>query len=255
MIELNFTIDNQHLIVHTLASNNRFSSEENREDIVAFQNYAWGISQHCYNFLARKLSPSVFFASESVEALSRYVTQLEQSRAFGVIREQTEAFLAFVQAQWEHNYPLTSQAVYEMTGLDLQKTMVVRLTHPSLCNGRYLGNEMFTWGHHEDWPNYATVYLWHEILHSYFAFDDLSHALIQLITDNELRVRLNHGMIYPPFVGHERLFPLMDNILPYWCTYLAEARKSGQGDIQSFQARLHNVLTVEEPVGEQKDAN
>jgi hypothetical protein len=237
MVELHFTIDHQYLVVHTLVSSNRFSSKEHRDDIIAFQNYAREISQHCYNFLARRRSPAVFFASGSGEALSHYVTQLEESRVFGVIREQTEAYFAFVQAQWEHNSPLTSQAIYEMTGFNLQKTMVVRLTHPSLRSGRYLGNETVARGHHEDWPNYATVYLWHEILHSYFALDDLSHALIQLITDNELRVQLNHEMTYPPFVGHAALFPFMDNMLPSWRTYLTEAKKSGKGDIQAFQAQ------------------
>lgn len=59
------------------------------------------------------------------------------------------------------------------------------------------------WGGLEMWPNYTTIYVWHEIFHSILPGQglkttDLDHALIQLITDNELNARLN-GFSYPPF--------------------------------------------------------
>ena len=47
------------------------------------------------------------------------------------------------------------------------------------------------WGHKEEYENYTTIYLWHEILHTYFDKTDISHAIIQLITDCELQNRLN----------------------------------------------------------------
>ncbi len=81
------------------------------------------------------------------------------------------------------------------------------------------------WGHHEEWPNYTTVYLWHEILHSYLGYSELEHTLIQLVTDNELRVQLNGGS-YPPFVGHENLNPLTEKLFPYWKKYLQKDNKN-----------------------------
>jgi hypothetical protein len=242
MLQLHFTIDNHYLIAHTLASRDRFSSNKYREDIVAFQNYAWGLSQSSYQALAGRLSLALFFATSSIEALAAYLTQLEQSPAFATIHQQTQDFVTVVQAQWERNYAVSSGAIQELTGFDLHQTFVVRLTHPSLCNGRYLGDNVFTWGHREEWPNYATVYLWHEILHAYFPFDDLSHALIQLLTDNELRAILNTGTSYPPLVGHQALFPLMENCLPYWRDYLIKTRQAGKGDILAFQAQLRTLL-------------
>ena len=159
---------------------------------------------------------------------------IEQSLAFAPIRAQTEAYLQWCQEQWERNVAQTCEYICELTGFDLATSFTVYVTHPSLCNGSYLGEHNIQWGHHEDWPLYTTVYLWHEILHSYFCPGDLNHALIQLLTDNELRVRLNEGASYPPFVGHPRLFPLMHALLPDWRAYLAEAHK----DIRQLEARL-----------------
>ena len=79
---------------------------------------------------------------------------------------------------------------------------------------------MIAWGHNEDWPNYATVYLWHEILHSYLGYSEKEHALIELIADEELRIQLNGGK-YPPFVvGHKNLEKMKKKLLPQWRKYL-----------------------------------
>ena len=74
---------------------------------------------------------------------------------------------------------------------------------------------------------------WYEILHSYFNNGDFNHALIQFIADNELRIKLNKGK-YPPFVGHENLFPLMKKILPHWKRYLKEKQPR---DINKLRAK------------------
>jgi len=114
---------------------------------------------------------------------------------------------------------------------------MVYITHPSLKNGQYLGENKITLGHNEDWPNYFTIYLWHEILHSYLGKTDLEHALIQFITDEELRIKLNGGE-YPPFVGHKNLFPLMERILPFWRKYLKNKSKN----IIEFKNNLKNKI-------------
>ncbi|MBF0548761.1 MAG: hypothetical protein HQM08_30340 [Candidatus Riflebacteria bacterium] len=74
------------------------------------------------------------------------------------------------------------------------------------------------------------MYLWHEILHSYItgsrATEFLNHALVKLITDNELREKLNNlSQAYPPFEGHSYLIPLETRILPYWNDYLKNPKK------------------------------
>lgn len=256
-LRMNFRIDNHHLISHTLASigESQFSSSEHREDIVAFKNYAWGQSERCYGFVAGRIPAQQFFASGgTMEEITRFLAEVEQSGEFGKIRQQTEAYLVDIQEEWDRNYPQASQAVREMTGLDLNKELTINVTHPSLKNGQYLGNNTIAWGHTAEWNNYNTVYLWHELLHSYFDYTDLSHSLVQLVADNELRTRLNPGETYPPFVGHEDLFPLMDNVLPHWRAYLAEIPTEGKKDILGFEEKLRAMPEFKETSQEKSPA-
>jgi hypothetical protein len=50
-------------------------------------------------------------------------------------------------------------------------------------------------------------------------------ANVQLLADNEMRIRLNGGS-YPPFEGHEEHIAIMENLLPSWREYLQQPRKN-----------------------------
>ena len=109
------------------------------------------------------------------------------------------------------------------------------ITHPKLKNGfampRY---NTIGWGHSEDWKNYSTVYLCHEIMHLLTKNTKTMHALIQLMTDNELRIRLNKKGRYftykkitqatkmPPYF--KELWQLEKKIYPYWKEYLKDKK-------------------------------
>jgi|GEM_PF-1700321 len=62
------------------------------------------------------------------------------------------------------------------------------------------------------------------------------HAVIQLIADNELRIRLNGGH-YPPFEGHTYLKRLMELIVPHWRKYLRAGNKEIGKFITEMAAR------------------
>lgn len=221
---VNFLIDKNYLLVHTLSGKDKFSSDDHKEDVVAFQNLAWRKSEKNYNLLIN---------GTSWEKTEKYLMTLIKSAAFKFLLKQTQDYLIFCKKQWDTNYSVSSQIVQSLTGFDLNKEIKVYITHPSLKNGVYFGDNAIGWGHHEDFPNYTTVYLWHEILHSYLGYSDLDHSLVQFITDEELRTKLNGGS-YPPFVGHEELNPLMEKILPYWKRYIASNKK----DIYAFKKEL-----------------
>lgn len=233
-IDLNFKIDDDYLIAHTLSNidSDRFSSTKHRKSIVVFQDYAWRECKPCYNLLVGRFSAKEFSEGELYKTAKRlpgFLVKLKRSEKYKKIRRQTEDYLQFCKNQWKKNYIVTSKSIRELTGLRLNKKFAVYITHPSLRNGGYKGNNVIEWGHNEDWPNYATVYLWHEILHSYIGWSDKEHAVIELITDEELRTRLNGGK-YPPFVGHKNLESTKKKLLPKWKKYL----KSDQQNIRDF---------------------
>ncbi len=110
------------------------------------------------------------------------------------------------------------------------KTATVFVVPPEIGGGMYLGDMKIFWGHSEDWENYSLVYLAHEYLHSFLHGGKHEHAIIELATDNELRIRLNNGGQYftengyP--VGHERLRSLEEKLLPQWKNYLIDKNQT-----------------------------
>jgi hypothetical protein len=239
-MKLNFKIDDEYLIAHTLSSikDSQFSSKENKDDIVNFQNYAWNKSNSSYNFLIGRpyhliyipgsnvLSKNIKKNIEVLENLPDYLNKLKESKEFIKIKKQVEEYLENCIKQWESNYSKTEKIIKDITGFDLDKNFDVYITHPNLKNGRYnYKQNIISWGHNEDFPNYTTIYLWHEILHSYFKYSELEHAVIELITDNELRKQLNN-IDYPPFEGHSDLNKIKKDLLSSWKKYLKKDNKN-----------------------------
>jgi transposase len=239
-MKLNFLINDNYLIIHTLKSN--FSSKKYKREVIGFKNFAWKKSQKIYNLFTdiSRLLPDDIDDILDIKKLDKEILSffktLKNSTQYRKILLRTQNYLDFCKKQWIKNYPVSLKIVRDLTGFNFNKTFTIYITHPSLKNGYYFGKNKIGWGHNEDWPNYTTVYLWHEILHSYFQNKDFNHAIIQFITDNELRIILNGGK-YPPFVGHNDLFPLMRKMLPYWKQYLKEKPR----DIKKFAVKEQNL--------------
>lgn len=238
-MKLDFKINEDYLIFHTLSNmdNERFSSDKDRKDVVAFQDYAWEVDNDLYNVTVGRLHKLRFIDSIGIikkktqdilnknDELDVYFDDLKNSKEFKIIKNQTQEYLDICEKQWSDNLERSSEIINELTGFDLNKSFDVFITHPSQKNGKYLGDNRIAWGRTEEYNNYTTIYLWHEILHLYFGKSDLEHAIIELITDNELRSRLN-GEEYPPFEGHDFLNNLRKEILPDWRKYLKQDRKN-----------------------------
>ncbi|OGM95684.1 hypothetical protein A2532_02880 [Candidatus Wolfebacteria bacterium RIFOXYD2_FULL_48_11] len=168
--------------------------------------------------------------------MERIYDDIRRSKEFKQLRKETEQHLLQVSKQWDLNKKFTLSFIQEVTGITLpNKTITVFITHPKLANGRALiTHNAILWGHEEDWKNYHTVYLCHELMHilTWHTQKDYAvmHALIELMTDNELRIRLNGKGEYftenGQLVGHKDLQELEQKILPIWQNYLAGKLKA-----------------------------
>lgn len=248
-MKLNFLINENYLIIHTLASMepNKFSSRKNQKEIIDFQNFAWKKSEKVYNFLVGRLcGEGILDINSLLEKIPDFFKAIKRSSYYKKILLETRDYLLLCEKQWMKNYLISKKIIGDLTGFKLNKSFTVYITHPSLKNGHYLGKNKISWGHNEDWPNYTTVYLWHEILHSYFDNNDFNHALIQFIADNELRIRLNGGK-YPPFIGHKNLFSLMKKMLPYWRKYLEWEEKKNIYKFQNNMLKMEEFSTTKNP--------
>jgi len=106
------------------------------------------------------------------------------------------------------------------------KEFTVLITHPKVGNGKYAGENTIIWGHEENWPNYSIVYLFHEALHEILGKGKFVHEIIELASDNELRIRLNGKGEYftenGQQVGHLDLIESEKKLLPNWQKYLKD---------------------------------
>lgn len=229
LLTLQFRIDVAYLVMHTLTrcGENYFVRSVPRQHIVEFQNEAWSIDAQAYRFLQHGIEPRALIDGRSPAQLAaraeHLLEKMASARSFARIFEETKESLNHVEAEWQSDLQLSHQIMFEMTGIVFRGRFEVFLTHPAQRNGRNLGGPI-AWSYRSLFPHYNTVYLWHEILHNFLDGGDVVHSVIELLADNELRVRLG-GKAYPPLKGHKELRELKESLMPAWQRYLESHKK------------------------------
>lgn len=244
-----FEVQDRFLIANTLASSSEdFVVEAYTEDIIVFQNKAWEINKIGYELLAGMTFPHQAFSVAPEEAgheAKKLIDELIETSEYLKVKEQAELRCDQVQSEWKANLAKSTEALLEITGIDFSRdNYQVFVTHPSIRQGRYLGNNQIAWGGQDHGENYSTIYIWHEILHA----DDklgtdcrVKHAIIELVTDIELRKKLNNQE-HPPFQGHSDLDGIRDALLDDWRTYL---KNSGDGILRFADAMKEKFEELE----------
>ena len=236
-VNLNFEIDENYLIVHTLAkgrSRGKFS-----EDVKKFQNEMFEKYKKEYRQLQKipinKINP-VTIKKSSFSFFSKLFPEIKKSDSYRAILKQTQEYKEEIRIEWFKNYEKSFEIMKSVSKLDLKENFEIIVTHPAVGNGTNLRNYTIVWGSWGEWNNYATIYLWHEILHTFLeGKSNIEHSIIQYAADNELRRRLN-GTNYPPFVGHKRLLPTMNLLFDDWEMFL----KNGEEDIKAWSKKMHH---------------
>lgn len=172
---------------------------------------------------------------------------LKKNETKQIIKE-TEEYLEQTQKQWLKNYSVSKLEMEKIIKMKIPNEAInVLIVHPELQSGRSFPQyKTLVWGHKEDWQNYSTVYLWHEILHwityEKYINPDVMHALTELATDNELRIRLNKKGSYfhegKLCIGHPHLKSLEKKILPEFKKYLRDPKMN----IMDLEKKLIKTL-------------
>ncbi|NGX48596.1 MAG: hypothetical protein K940chlam5_00184 [Candidatus Anoxychlamydiales bacterium] len=219
-INMQFIVDENYLIGHTLSltSSHHFSSTENKQDIINFQNEVWFKDQIGYRLLPshKKMTPTLY----SHPQLQDFMILTKSLDSYKKVLQQTIEYKNFCKNQWNDYYDVSSAFIQSLTGIQFEQTFKIYITHPNQRNGCNIGDNTICWGCSGSFEFYDLVYLWHELLHSYLPHDDISHCVIQLITDNALRQLFNSDQEIFPLISHKYLDPLMEKIYPYWQEYL-----------------------------------
>lgn len=241
-MKFDFKINNYYLVGYTMISKHKpFSTWRNLEERIwkKYKDepaYYFLNSKHVnlvleriqIDFSKRNIKPSFL---EYASILEKIYQEIFKSKEFKRLLKETEIHLSSVKNQWTKNERKALEILKEISGLPIPKNkIVVYITHPKSCNGKIINKNTIAWGHRNDWKNYATVYLCHELLHimtwpgHFKPHYEVLHALICLAVNNELRIRLNKRGRYFKEAKFNTATPettkLGKKILPYWKEYL-----------------------------------
>lgn len=172
-----------------------------------------------------------------------------RSPEFKTIYKETIQYKNTVKRQWDQNQDFVLKFLKEITGVKIPHLSIpVFIVHPKLRKGKASPYNQIIFGHLENWPNYSTVYVTHELLHLIFYYykipqNDISHVLVELISDNELRIKLNKKGTYfkekQEYIGHSHLKKIHKKILPFWLKYLQNEQKNINSLYRKLKKEIH----------------
>ena len=256
-MKLKFEISKYHLAGYTIISPYKpFSTWEKLEERI-WKKYRY---EPAYYFLN---SQHINWALEQIQidssknniriSFKKHASTLEKiyqevfrSNEFKRLHKETEKYFKLVKNQWSKNEKEALKILQQISGLPLPKGKItVYITHPKSRNGKTINKNTIVFGHKEDWKNYSTVYLSHELLHimtwpsRFEPHYNILHTLICLTTNNELRIRLNKNGKYFKQEKFNTEYPeiikLEKKLLPYWKKYLKGGlRKENIMELKTF---------------------
>ncbi len=195
------------------------------------KNVLWKKYQEAYSFYLNQ-NIHVFFSEDYQTKLQKVAEQTQplfeecvKSNEFGELMRTSTEYKEWLEQEWASKSEKVVNTVEEITKYKFpDDEFTIFVIDPKVGGGKYLGNRKIFWGHKEDWENYSMVYLMHEVLHEYLGNGEIEHAVIELATDNELRIRLNNDGEYfqegEEKVGHDFLQETEKKLLPHWQEYL-----------------------------------
>lgn len=164
--------------------------------------------------------------NKAICSLYDLVTAGLSTKEFNQLFIDTTVYKTWLEKEWLKSKVNVAKELRDILRIELPKEQfTVFLVAPKICMGWYIGDKKILWGHTENWTNYSIVYLVHEYLHDLLGCNKLEHALIELIADNELRLRLNKSGDYfyinHKMIGHDFILELEKQIYNDWQDYLA----------------------------------
>lgn len=227
-MKFKFRINPDYVFLHAI---NARQKNEPFAGWAKFTNNIWEESPEVFYLLAG--APEYILRSSSLPTIAKktqgVLKKIRLSKEYRKLIKETREYLVFVEKQWQKNGEQALSILSEISGIELPKVIItVFITHPKLRNGSVVDDNAIVWGHSEDFKNYTTVYLCHELMHIMTKHDpsDITHAVIELMTDNELRIRLNRRGSYFSCPGHAYLRQLEKKLFPAWKTYLKRKDKN-----------------------------
>ena len=202
----------------------------------SFANYLWDKYKSSYMLLQKDIKVH--------EIDNNIILELKQQNFFKTFFNEAKNNLKRIKKNWEkykNKINLFLKGIFKKE-FTLETTAII--VAPTLCCGINIGDNKFVWGHKNGLTdkNYDLVYLVHESLHSYFKNDDITHTIIEKISDLELAKFLNDSE--KGYTGHSKLKELHIKILPFWNIYLNKTQEdiAKEKELYNINYALNNFI-------------
>ncbi len=165
----------------------------------------------------------------------------------------------FVKNLWKQNKKKVLQEIDDIChthidfGNEVIKIVIISDKFPAGRTNREKRRIDWSGAARKDFLNYDVVYIAHELFHLIFPKGNITHAIQELICDNELRIRLNNATHLQQSndytfknkttAGHIWLEKTRELILPYWKEYL----KNNTETIWQFidkMSRIEEIMVI-----------
>ena len=208
MLKINFQVNEEYLARRMISTNNMPTD---------FANYLWDKYRDSYQTLQKNV------ASNNIDM--NIIKELQKQDFFIQALKSANDNYTRIKNNWDKNQEQIVNFLKRILKIDLNLEVTGFIFPPNFNTGVNIGNNCFVWGHMQGTKdeNYDLVYLVHEALHSYFVKDNMSHAIIENISDVELARFLNGTIKHCPyhsFTQEEHI-----KIYPYWNLYLNKTKE------------------------------
>ena len=203
MLDIKFQIDKDSL-ARIVISTSRMPTE--------YADYLWDKYRSSYQQLQRDAF------SNKID--NEILKELQSQAFFEKYYSEAKDNLKRVESAWKENKDKINKFLKDILRKEISLKMTAYICSPNMKMGKNIKNNCFVWGHMDglDNENYDLVYMVHESLHSYFEWNNLTHAIIENITDVELAKYLNNSK--SGYVYHDFTQDIHVRIYPFWNLYL-----------------------------------
>jgi len=207
MLKIDFQV-NEEILARVMISKSDMPTD--------FANYLWDKYRDSYKWLKKRVY------SKDIDL--RIIEELTNQEFFKKSLLDANDNLIRIKANWHKSLAKIQEFLKGLFKTEFDINVTAYICPASLNCGTNLGNNCFVWGHKKGLKdeNYDLVYLVHESLHSYFEKGNLTHAIIENITDIELAKLLTNSET--GYTTHAFTQDYHKIIYPYWNLYLNKSK-------------------------------